>query len=174
MLPQALLEMSGPVAIRYPRGGEGAYRQCHTEDAAVLQEGSDLTVVCYGTMINEVLAAQEELEPYGVRLEIIKLGRIDRLDMETIAQSVQKTKHLLVAEEVCAAGCVGTRLLALCEERKIVLKKAQLINLRDGIVPHGTVNELRALYALDKTGIAYTVLTMLEQLNDTENYEGKV
>ncbi len=174
MLPQALLEMSGPVAIRYPRGGEGAYRQCHTEDAAVLQEGSDLTVVCYGTMINEVLAAQEELEPYGVRLEIIKLGRIDRLDMETIAQSVQKTKHLLVAEEVCAAGCVGTRLLALCEERQIVLKKAQLINLRDGIVPHGTVDELRALYALDKTGIAYTVLTMLERLNDTEIYEGKV
>lgn len=174
MLPQALLEMSGPVAIRYPRGGEGAYRQCHTEDAAVLQEGSDLTVVCYGTMINEVLAAQKELEPYGIRLEIIKLGRIDRLDMEIIAQSVQKTKHLLVAEEVCAAGCVGTRLLALCEERQIVLKKAQLINLRDGIAPHGTVDELRALYALDKTGIAYTVLTMLERLNDTENYEGKV
>ena len=94
--------------------------------------------------------------------------------METIAQSVQKTKHLLVAEEVCAAGCVGTRLLALCEARQIVLKKAQLINLRDGIVPHGTVDELRALYALDKTGIAYTVLTMLERLNDTENYEGKV
>ena len=57
MLRQAVLEDKGPVAVRYPRGGEGAYRT----DAAqtLLKEGTDCTVVTYGTTINAVLEAAE-------------------------------------------------------------------------------------------------------------------
>ena len=44
MLRKAVTELEGPVAIRYPRGGEGAYQACSLEPVTVLREGSDLTL----------------------------------------------------------------------------------------------------------------------------------
>ena len=45
MLRKAVLELSGPVALRYPRGGEGAYQACSLEPVTILREGSDLTLL---------------------------------------------------------------------------------------------------------------------------------
>ena len=50
MLDRALFQMEGPVAVRYPRGSEGAYIGTGGEDPAViLRWGSDITLVSYGT-----------------------------------------------------------------------------------------------------------------------------
>ena len=49
-------EKTGPVALRYPRGGEGEYADDHSrEDATVLREGDDVTIVTYGITVNAVL-----------------------------------------------------------------------------------------------------------------------
>lgn len=166
MLKTALEELDGPVAVRYPRGGEGSWKGCETADAAVVAPGRDVTIVCYGTMINNVLDAARQLEARGISPEIVKLSRIDTLDFSVIGASLEKTKRLLVAEEVCAAGCVGTRLLAVCARQGLTLDGALLLNLGGGIVPHGTVEELKALYALDGNGIAYGVLSLLDRMED--------
>lgn len=166
MLRTAVTKLTGPVAIRYPRGKEGEWTACETADAAVVREGREVTVVCYGTMINDVLQAQELLQPYGISLEIVKLSRVDRLDMDVITASLEKTGRLLVAEEVCAPGCVGVRILAECARVGLTPACVQLLNLGEGIVPQGTVEELKALYALDGSGIAYAVLSMLGRLED--------
>ena len=166
MLKTALEELDGPVAVRYPRGGEGSWKGCETADAAVVTPGRDVTIVCYGTMINNVLDAARQLEARGISPEIVKLSRIDTLDFSVIGASLEKTKRLLVAEEVCAAGCVGTRLLAECARQGLTLDGALLLNLGGGIVPHGTVEELKALYALDGNGIAYGVLSLLDRMED--------
>lgn len=166
MLKTALEELDGPVAVRYPRGGEGSWKGCETADAAVVAPGRDVTIVCYGTMINNVLDAARQLEARGISPEIVKLSRIDTLDFSVIGASLEKTKRLLVAEEVCAAGCVGTRLLAECARQGLTLDGALVLNLGSGIVPHGTVEELKALYALDGNGIAYGVLSLLDRLED--------
>ena len=166
MLKTALEELDGPVAVRYPRGGEGSWKGCETADAAVVAPGRDVTIVCYGTMINNVLDAARQLEARSIFPEIVKLSRIDTLDFSVIGASLEKTKRLLVAEEVCAAGCVGTRLLAVCARQGLTLDGALLLNLGSGIVPHGTVEELKALYALDGNGIAYGVLSLLDRLED--------
>lgn len=166
MLKTALEELDGPVAVRYPRGGEGSWKGCETADAAVVAPGRDVTIVCYGTMINNVLDAARQLEARGISPEIVKLSRIDTLDFSVIGASLEKTKRLLVAEEVCAAGCVGTRLLAGCARQGLTLDGALLLNLGSGIVPHGTVEELKALYALDGNGIAYGVLSLLDRMED--------
>ena len=166
MLKTALEELDGPVAVRYPRGGEGSWKGCETADAAVVAPGRDVTIVCYGTMINNVLDAARQLEARGISPEIVKLSRIDTLDFSVIGASLEKTKRLLVAEEVCAAGCVGTRLLAECARQGLTLDGALVLNLGSGIVPHGTVEELKALYALDGNGIAYGVLSLLDRMED--------
>ena len=138
MLEEALYKVEGPVAIRYPRGGEGEYREVCTDDEQIVREGRDLTVVCYGAMINDVLAAVRRLDEKGISAEVIKLNKITYAKFPKVFASLEKTGRLLMPEEVCAIGCVGRHLLAQASEAGIYLKAARFLNLGDNIVPHGT------------------------------------
>lgn len=157
MLGHALYSVSGPVAVRYPRGGEGQYLDCSVSAETVVREGNDVTIICYGTMVNEALAAADKLSGLGISAEIMKLGIIFPNDYSQTITSLKKTGRLLVAEEVCAAGCIGRRILAACAEQQLALKNAKLLNLGDGIIPHGTVSELRHDYGIDAQAITQTV-----------------
>ena len=97
MLGYAIHEVTGPAAVRYPRGGEGRYTDSLMQAENLIREGTDVTVVCYGTMINEVLNAADELQSRGVSAEIIKLGMIAPNSFEQCIGSVRKTGRLLVA-----------------------------------------------------------------------------
>ena len=154
MLGYAIHEVTGPAAVRYPRGGEGRYTDSLMQAENLIREGTDVTVVCYGTMINEVLNAADELQSRGVSAEIIKLGMIAPNTFEQCIGSVRKTGRLLVAEEVCSVGCVGSALLAAISVAGVELKAAELLNLGDGIVRHGTVDELRRETGIDAASIA--------------------
>ena len=156
MLARALTE-KGPAALRYPRGGEGRFREdCSAQDACVLRTGSDLTVVSYSILINEALAACEALAEAGVAAELVKLNRLDRPDWALIAASARKTGRLLVAEDTAEAGCLGTRILAELERQGVALQCCALRNLGAGTVPHGSVSDLLAMLKLDAAGIAET------------------
>lgn len=154
MLGYAIHEVTGPAAVRYPRGGEGRYTDSLMQAENLIREGTDVTVVCYSTMINEVLNAADELQSRGVSAEIIKLGMIAPNSFEQCIGSVRKTGRLLVAEEVCSVGCVGSALLAAISVAGVELKAAELLNLGDGIVRHGTVDELRRETGIDAASIA--------------------
>ena len=154
MLGYAIHEVTGPAAVRYPRGGEGRYTDSLMQAENLIREGTDVTVVCYGTMINEVLNAADELQSRGVSAERIKLGMIAPNSFEQCIGSVRKTGRLLVAEEVCSVGCVGSALLAAISVAGVELKAAELLNLGDGIVRHGTVDELRRETGIDAASIA--------------------
>ena len=153
MLRHAVEKESGPVALRYPRGGEGRYRDASLGPEIRLQEGNDLTMVCYGTMVNQMLDAADRLRAQGIRAELIKINRITPNEFPLTLRSLQKTGRLLVAEDVCASGCVGGRLLTQAGLHGVVLKNARLIHLGDGIVTHGSVPELMKLCGMDADGI---------------------
>ena len=147
------LTLPGPVAVRYPRGGEGRYKDCDVHPETVLREGKDLTIVCYGTMVNEALDAADRLALQGISAEIVKLGMVFPNSYEQCLASLKKTRKLLAPEEVCAAGCIGRRILDACAEKQLRLSAARLLNLGDGIIPHGTVEELRRDYGVDTDAI---------------------
>ncbi|MDY4635519.1 MAG: 1-deoxy-D-xylulose-5-phosphate synthase [Candidatus Limivicinus sp.] len=153
MLGYALHELTGPVALRYPRGGEGAYKASHVTAEYVLREGTDLTLICYGTMVNEAMAAAEELDAKGISAEVIKLGVLCPNDFSLCLASLKKTGRLLIAEEVCAAGCVGVRIVTAAAMNGVYLKGARLLNLGSGIVGHGKVSELMREKTIDAAGI---------------------
>ncbi len=136
-LEKALFEMQGPVALRYPRGGEGEYHGSCTEKEQLLRAGSDLTIVCCGTMTNEALAAARALEARGISAEIIKINAINGEDWDLSLSSLAKTHRLLASEEVCAAGCLGSRLLTQACARGITLRGVRLLNLGKGLIAHG-------------------------------------
>lgn len=156
MLNTALYDTLGPVAVRYPRGGEGSYRDVQNEPAVVLRSGTDVTIVTYGILVNEALRAAEILADQGVSAEVVKLGRILPVPIDVILESLSKTSRLISVEDVCADDCVGMKLLAVCEQNRMVLNGSRLLNLNNGIVPHGAVNLLMHKYRLDADGIAET------------------
>ena len=152
MLEYALFKETGPVAVRYPRGGEGGYKDGGAEPWKLLRGGRDLTIAAYGTMVSEALSAAELLESEGISAEIIKLGRVLPLEAEPVIASAKRTGALVVAEEVCSSGCIGGRILA--EAGPDAGFRARLLNLGEGIVGQGGTEKLRALCGIDAAGIA--------------------
>ena len=151
MLRHAVLELTGPVAVRYPRGGEGELRTMSgTEGASVIRKGSDLTLVAYGTMVNEVLTAARLLEERGISAQVVKLNSIRPLDLDTIALSLERTGgRMLVAEECVDTGCVGRQILSELAVQGRPCARPVLANLGDRFVQHGKVSQLRALCGID-------------------------
>ncbi len=166
MLRHAVLELTGPVAVRYPRGGEGAYQDVQMDDAMCLRSGTELTLVSYGVNINDALEAAEQLEKEGISVEVIKLGMIQPLDVEPVLESLRKTGRLLVLEETCAHGCVGEAILAQAELHGVSLKNIRLLNLGDGIVPHGDVKTLRRVCGIDADAVVRAAKDMLKEQKD--------
>lgn len=168
MLKKALFEIEGPVAIRYPRGGEGAFRKdTSAADSAVLTEGSDLTIAAYGAQIHEALRAAERLKEKGLSAEVVKLNVITPLKAEVTLASLRKTGALLVAEECCESGCVGMEILSAAAAEEVPLRAVKLMNLGDGIVGHGAPAELKNMLGLDGEGIAAAALEMHYGKNKT-------
>lgn len=163
MLARAL-RTPGPTALRYPRGGEGAFREdTSAQDAAVLRPGRDVTIVTYGVLVNEALEAAALLEGQGVAAGVVKLNRLDAPDFDTVCAAAGQCGAVLVAEETAEAGCVGTRILAELARRGISAA-AGLRNLGSGVVPQGTVAELRRMLGLDAAGIAAAAREILGEM----------
>lgn len=162
MLKTAVYEIQGPVAIRYPRGTEGEYKEENTGEEVLLRQGDDVTVVTYGRLTNQCLAAAKLLEKKGIRTELIKLGQLYPLQCEMVMRSLRETGLLLLAEDVCREGSIGEKLLVQAQLRGLVLKKAVLLNTGDGILPHGSVPELLCTLGLDSESIAASVQNMVQ------------
>lgn len=153
MLRQAVLRDDGPVAIRYPRGAEGAYQEGGAAPVRKMTEGADYTLVTYGTMINTALAAAQMLKSADISVEVIKLGRIAPMEYEEIAASVEKTGGLLVLEEAVARGGVGERISAELLRRGIFPESLILKNLGEAYIPCGSYEELCRFCGLDAESI---------------------
>ena len=153
MLRTAVCETDGPVAVRYPRGGECGYSENHREKEYVLRHGNDLTLVVYGTMVCEAIRAAGLLAERGISPEIIKLGEVGGDDYPQVMESLSRTGRLVTAEEVCETGCIGTVLSARAAEEGISIR-AKMLNLGDGIIPHGGRAQLMLDYGIDAASIA--------------------
>ena len=149
MLRRALYEVDGPAAVRYPRGGEGAYQaDSGAADCVLLRPGRDITLTGYGITINALLDCADRLAQAGIQAEVLKLNTITPLDVGPVAQSVGRTGRLLAAEEAAPSNCVGQRIAAGLLERGISARLA-LVNTGAGFVTHGTVDQLRQQCGLD-------------------------
>ena len=82
--------------------------------AAIVREGSAVTILAYGTMVHVARATVEDL---GVDAEVIDLRTLVPLDIETIEASVKKTGRCLIVHEATRTGGFGAELSALVQER---------------------------------------------------------
>ena len=103
-----LLGMTGDVP-------EGIY-EVPLGSARVAREGSDVTVVAWGRMANEALAAAEKLEGEGISCEVIDPRTLQPLDIETIVQSARRTNRVVVVHEAVRFGGLGAEVAAQIQE----------------------------------------------------------
>jgi len=85
--------------------------------AAVVRAGKDVTVLAWGAMLYEAIAAADEAKKQGVDCEIVDLRTLWPVDIETIVASVKKTGRLCVVHEAPKTCGFGAELIALVNEK---------------------------------------------------------
>lgn len=171
MLKLAVGSVEGPVALRYPRGGEGDYKACRTEAEAVMRPGKQISIISYGVMINQAIKAAELLEKEGIDAEVIKLSCIKPNNFKETMASLRKTGSFICLEDCCEQGCVGQRIAAHALKEGISLKGAKLLNLGEGIVPHGKPLELMEEFGLDAEAVCTAARQLLKKDRSNEETE---
>ena len=88
--------------------------------AAIAREGHDATVLAWGMMLHESLAAAETLAAEGIDVEVVDLRTLAPLDRETILASLGKTRRLCVVHEDTITMGLGAELCALAAEANVL------------------------------------------------------
>jgi 2-oxoisovalerate dehydrogenase E1 component beta subunit len=84
--------------------------------ADVKREGTDISVITYGTGVHWALEAAEIMAKEGVEIEIVDLRTLLPLDKESIYRSVKKTGKVLIVHEDTLTGGIGGEVAALISE----------------------------------------------------------
>jgi pyruvate dehydrogenase E1 component beta subunit len=85
--------------------------------AAVVRAGKDVTVLAWGAMLYEAVAAADEAEKQGIHCEIVDLRTLWPVDIDTIVESVTKTGRVVVVHEAPKTCGFGAELIALVNEK---------------------------------------------------------
>ena len=160
MLRWAVEDYDGPVAVRYPRGGEGAYSGSAWNTDMARQggvvrhrEGQDVTLLTYGTLLGNVLEAAELLSEEGIQATVLRLLTVSHLPTEEILSLMSENRRLVLAEEVCTGSGIREA-LAWELERRCPELRMEGLDLGADFVPHGAAQKLYEVCGLDGASIA--------------------
>ena len=158
MLRWAVEEYNGPVAVRYPRGGEKNYTGSDWygldhEQVKCHREGNNVTFITYGTMLDNVMAAAESLSRQGVEASVLRLLSVSGLHAKEIAGRMPEDCPVIIVEEVCNGS--GIREALAWELRKINPNcRVEGIDLGRDFVTHGSQDKLYKNCGIDAASIA--------------------
>ena len=165
MMRWAVEKCTGPVAVRYPRGSEKCYSGSDWEgmDGKLVKchrSGPDVTLLTYGTMLENVLTAAEILSQQGIEATVLRLLTVSDLPVAQILEQMSEKANLIVVEEACTNS--GIREALAWELRKAVPEcRIEGIDLGRGFVTHGSQQKLYEMCGLDGVSIAAFTKEML-------------
>ncbi len=113
--------------------------------AAVVREGSDVTLVAYGITVGTSLRAAEALEKQGISAAVIDLRTVRPLDVTTIKQSVEKTHRLVTVEEGWPVAGMASEVAAIAMEHCFDALDAPALRVCGADVPLPYAANLEAL-----------------------------
>jgi pyruvate/2-oxoglutarate/acetoin dehydrogenase E1 component len=103
--------------------------------ARIAREGTDVTMIAYGRAVNDSLMAAETLAKEGVSAEVIDLRTVAPLDMETVLNSVAKTRRAVVAHEAVKPFGVGAEISSQIHEELFSDLKASVQRVGSNFQP---------------------------------------
>lgn len=97
--------------------------------ANVKREGTDVTLIAYGAMVQTSMKAAEELEKENISAEVIDLRTIAPFDVETVVESVKKTGRAIVVQEAQRQAGIASQIVAEIQERAILHLEAPVFRV---------------------------------------------
>jgi acetoin:2,6-dichlorophenolindophenol oxidoreductase subunit beta len=132
--------------------------------AAVLREGSDVTLVALAAMVPRALAAAERLATdHGVDAEVIDLRSLIPLDAQAILRSVAKTSRLFTIEENPRVGGWGAEIVSLVADEGFYSLDAPLVRITTPHIPLPSAAALEDLAIPSVDRIVETVTRRLDE-----------
>ena len=140
----------GPVYVRLGRAGVDdttpAGYQFVPGKSQTLVEGSDLTIIACGALVDPAVEGAKELAQAGISARVINMASIKPIDKDAIVKAAQETGAILTAEEHNVLGGLGS---AVAE---VVVQEAPVpmafVGVQDSFGESGTPKELMAKYGL--------------------------
>ncbi|MFN0148377.1 MAG: alpha-ketoacid dehydrogenase subunit beta [Dehalococcoidia bacterium] len=114
---------------------DGAPAETVIGRARVARRGDDLTIIAYGFMLHESLAAAETLAGEGIECTVVDLLSLQPLDVETIFETARATGKVLIVHEDTLTGGFGGEIAALIGEHAFEYLDAPVRRLAAPDVP---------------------------------------
>jgi len=141
----AAIRDSDPVVFLEPKRIYRAVQEKVSDDGRalpldtciVLREGADITLVTWGAMTVETLAAADLLAGEGIGAEVLDLATLKPLDMDGLLASVEKTGRCVVVHEAARTGGYGGEVAARLAEHALtsLVAPIQRVTGYDTVVP---------------------------------------
>ena len=151
----AAADHDGPVYMRFgrlavPRVFDEGYK-FEIGKAVTLKEGTDVTIIATGLMVNEAIEASKVLEAEGISVELINMHTIKPLDKAAVVAAAKKTGCIVTAEEHNIIGGLGDAVCdAVCEEYPVPVVK---VGVEDTFGKSGPAVDLLHIFGLDAANI---------------------
>lgn len=151
----AAAEMDGPVYMRFgrlavPRVFDENYK-FEIGKGVYLTEGTDVTIVATGLMVERALAAAELLKSEGISAAVINMATIKPIDKEILVDAANKTGCIVTAEEHNIIGGLGSAVAEALSEIKPV--PVLRVGVEDVFGKSGPALELLEIFGLNAANI---------------------
>ena len=171
MLTWAVQKCSGPVALRYPKGGDDTISSSFwpeiVPDDGVLQclsQGTQAALITYGTLSASCERAAQRLSDRGISVSVLRLLTVSPLPLEQIVEILGDCTAVFVVEEATHNSAIAAALsLGLSELG--YQGHVTSIDLGEKYIPHGKIEQLRRHCAIDEDSICERVMEVLKVEN---------
>ena len=163
MVVTGINHVSGPIAMRFPRGSgvgvplmEEGWESIPIGKGEILRHGDDILLVAYGTMVNQSLQVAEILKEHGIEATVINARFVKPLDIDLIAPLAKSIGKVVTLEEGCLMGGFGSAVTEALMDLDVVVP-IKRIGIPDQLVDHATPDESKAELELTSPQIAETI-----------------
>ncbi len=164
------LQHSSPTSIRYPKTSALTFdrpkQPIELGKAEVIRKGQDGTILAVGAMVQQALAAADQLAAEGIETQVVNARFIKPLDVNLLETVFKTSKFVVSLEEGALAGGYGSAVLETACEHGWDTRILRTIGIPDRFIEHGERNELLASVGLDAPSIASTCRKLLERSHD--------
>ena len=129
--------------------------------ARVARAGSDVSVVCYGALVDESLKAADALASEGVDVEVIDLRSLQPWDEEAVLATLKKTHRLVVAHEAVTDFGPGAEIVARMADVGFDELDAPIVRVGARFMPVPFAKNLEAQYRPNKDAVIDAVRKVL-------------
>jgi 1-deoxy-D-xylulose-5-phosphate synthase len=166
------MSLESPSAIRYPRDNVPAQNFEQTiapdlrDDAAVewksavsriLRRGADATLIVYGALAAQAVAAAEQLAADGVQVEVVDARFCKPLDTDMLARVLRTGRPVFTLEDHSLQNGFGTAVLEHAIATGLPADRLTLLGMPDRLIAHATRPEQLHETGLDAPGIAAAI-----------------